>query len=178
MARTTGALLHHIIAFIPLFFGNAHHVGECDGSIPPILSALQARGVLFHELGRSFLSLMPPLTTTDSPPPITPVISRGIGIQRPIVIVKSAGPVAWIQAVQPKPNTTILDPSFGQDPHSKYLAHFCLASSRILRIGSNASIYDIPSVFEVENDALKVFSKRLSVTLAELCRFGDDSEHQ
>jgi hypothetical protein len=45
-------------------------------------------------------------------------------------------------------------------------------------MGSNASIYYIHNVFEVENDVLKVLPKWLSVTLAELGRFGDDSEHQ
>jgi hypothetical protein len=47
---------------------------------------------------------------------------------------------------------TILDPSFGS---SKYLTHFCLASSHIWSMGSNASIYYILNVFEVEKYVLK-----------------------
>jgi hypothetical protein len=45
-------------------------------------------------------------------------------------------------------------------------------------MGSNASIYYILNVFEVEKYVLKVLPKWLPITLAELCRFGDDSEHQ
>jgi hypothetical protein len=75
--------------------------------------------------------------------------------------------------------STISNPSFGQHPsfvHSKYPTHFCVASSHIWKMGPSASIDDICNIFEVEKDVLKVVSKCLSVTLAELCRVGDDSE--
>jgi hypothetical protein len=43
-------------------------------------------------------------------------------------------------------------------------------------MGSDAPIHDIPNVFEVEKDMLKVLLKWLSMTLAESCRFEDGSE--
>jgi hypothetical protein len=40
-------------------------------------------------------------------------------------------------------------------------------------MGSNASIYYILAIFEVEKDVLKVLPKWLSITHAELCQFRD-----
>jgi hypothetical protein len=93
---------------------------------------------------------------------------------KPQIIVLNTE-IFWDPMMQP----TIFNPSFVHHPsfvHNKYPTHFCVAFSHIWKMGPSVSIDDICNSFEVEKDMLKVVSKCLSVTLAELCQVRDDSE--